>query len=125
MCFKKFTALVLTIIVFICHIIPGDELKIFQWDSLFEFDKLAHFILFGILSISYLIYIFNYIDKRKYVFYTIAVVFFYGLFLEFIQGLFFDYRTFDIFDLLADILGSLFFIFCFIKLKLNKYFNLD
>ena len=113
------------IIVFVCHIIPGDKITLFQWSSLLEIDKIFHFLLFGILSISYLLYFHSFLLKKNHILYTICTVFFYGLFLELLQEIIFVYRNFDILDLFADMAGSIFFIFCFVKLKLNKYFNLD
>ena len=125
MYFRKVTAAILTIIVFVCHIIPGDKITLFQWSSLLEIDKIFHFLLFGILSISYLLYFHAFLIKKNHILYTICTVFFYGLFLELLQEIIFVYRNFDILDLFADMAGSIFFIFCFVKLKLNKYFNLD
>ena len=125
MYFRKVIAIALTIIVFICHIIPGNKITLFQWESLLAIDKVFHFFIFGVLSVSYLIYFYNVFSKNRYVFYTICIVFAYGVFLESLQGMFFLSRDFDILDLLADIIGSFIFVFCFVKLKLNKYFNLD
>ena len=125
MYFRKVTAAILTIIVFVCHIIPGDKITLFQWSSLLEIDKIFHFLLFGILSISYLLYFHAFLLKKNHILYTICTVFFYGLFLELLQEIIFVYRNFDILDLFADMAVSIFFIFCFVKLKLNKYFNLD
>ena len=125
MYFRKVTAAILTIIVFVCHIIPGDKITLFQWSSLLEIDKIFHFLLFGILSISYFLYFHAFLLKKNHILYTICTVFFYGLFLELLQEIIFVYRNFDILDLFADMAGSIFFIFCFVKLKLNKYFNLD
>ena len=118
MFFKKIFAFFLTLFVFVLHVIPGHDIMIFEWNHLFQIDKLFHFLIFGFLSISYFL-CFN------SVFYSIFFALIYGVFLETVQGLFFSYRHFDIIDLLADFLGSLFFISAFLKLKLNKYFNLD
>jgi len=78
----------------------------------FHVDKIAHIIAYTVLS-------FLLLRDGLSPFLVLIVCFFYGLGIEFIQGRYFETRHFEIFDLFANISGSILGIVIFNTLKKN------
>ncbi len=81
------------------------------------FDKLAHVIVFGILSFLMLKFWFRNESDRKSISYTFYFSVSYGILLEILQRSSFSQREFDIFDLCANIIGAIAGITVFLIFK--------
>jgi glycopeptide antibiotics resistance protein len=96
---------------------PASEIP--KIDFIF-FDKVAHALLHGVLCFIWLWYSFkhdqNHISSRN-VFVVLLMCFCYGLTIEVFQHWFTLTRTFDLFDLVANGVGSLLGLFVFWKLQ--------
>ena len=127
--FKTFVWVIAEIlIIFIIMSMPGNKLPAENsFTYAFKVDKVIHFILFFTFSYTLLLY-FKKSDKKclknKRI-QIIAVIscIIYGILLEFYQKLYVPSRSFDITDMLANTIGSifglLFFYICATK-NINK-----
>jgi VanZ family protein len=82
------------------------------------FDKIVHVVIHGLLSGIWLWYGFRYDQNHfssKTVFVVLSICFCYGLFIEAFQHWFTLTRTFDVFDVVANAIGSLLGLFVFWK----------
>lgn len=111
---KNSQALLLAILWFvmvtILLIIPGTKLPAIKWLGVLEMDKIIHFILFFILCLLFCrtAYSFN---KTQNWFWLIAFACsVFGLTMEFVQENFVINRAFDIWDIVADFIGSFTFL---------------
>ena len=94
---KKFTVLALFMFILILAIIPPSEGQIgFPY-----MDKLIHFFAFLILSVSTL-----FAFQVTRIFQLILLIICFGICIEVIQY-FIPYRSFEILDIIADIIGAL------------------
>ena len=120
--FKKFIpgiAWFFIVLFLIC--LPGKDLpKSNDWLNKIYFDKWVHTGMFGMLAMLFLLPVLASdltIKKRKmYVIFIVFAVISWGLTTEFIQKAYIEGRTFDLFDWMADTIGTL------IALFLSKYF---
>ena len=92
----------------------------------FKVDKIVHIVLFFILSYTLLLY-FKKSDKKYLKNKSIQIIaiiscIVYGILLEFYQKLFVPSRSFDITDMLANAIGSIFGLL-FFYIKANKKIN--
>ena len=94
---KKFTVIALYTLIFALAIIPPCEGQA----SIPYLDKLIHFLAFFILSVGTL-----YAFRVTQIFQCILFIVCYGIFIEVIQY-FIPYRSFEILDIIADIIGAL------------------
>lgn len=90
--------------------IPGKKLPLILWVGLFQVDKIVHIILFFILSMFICKATFL-INKTQQWFWGIAFICsIYGVGMEFVQENFVENRAFDVWDIVADTIGSFSFL---------------
>lgn len=117
-------AIVLSIIVAFVSLMPSSGVPKVEIKHL---DKLIHFTMYFVLSMSYGL-AFSFIYKngsfKKWLFpFLMALCF--GILMEFCQEIFTNTRNFDVFDILANGIGSFFGILILKKLSLTfKTINL-
>lgn len=117
---KKSTALFIAIswFAFVSFLlcIPGKKLPLIWWVGMFEVDKIIHIILFFILSMLFCKVAYS-INKTQQWFWGIAFVCsLYGMGMEFVQENFIANRSFDVWDIVADTVGSFSFL-VFLNIK--------
>ena len=101
-------------------IMPGISIPQ-TWADLFSWDKLAHAIVYGVLS--YLAFRAYALDNQviwKHGLWIIILTSAYGVLIEIIQGTFFPGRFFEVLDIIANIIGSLLGVLIFIFLQRRK-----
>ena len=90
--------------------LPGNQIPSIDWMHKLQVDKLVHFSLFFVLVfLLYLpFYKKNYPIKTKNIFLISVVIICigYGIAVEFIQKYYIPNRSFDLYDIVADTLGS-------------------
>jgi VanZ family protein len=90
-------ALVWSILIFIGCSLPSSNLpKLSVWD---HFDKVVHFVLFGVCTFLW------HQSIAKYLLGICVAVIFYGIAIEFYQEYFVPSRSFDVWDIVADVVG--------------------
>jgi len=94
---KKFTVIALYTLIFVLAIIPPSEGQI----GLPYMDKIIHFLAFFILSVATL-----YAFQVTRIFHCVILIICFGICIEVIQ-FFIPYRSFEILDIIADIIGAL------------------
>lgn len=102
-------AIAWAIFIMILCATPSSQIKAFTWDSLFNFDKLAHFSVFAILSalMTYGVWKNGVQLSFILVLIIISIASLYGLTIEILQGSVFKERYFEILDIIANIIGSI------------------
>lgn len=116
------------LLIFIASATPGDQLPP---SPFFDFDKVVHSFIYGILQIcllrGFLLQQSSPILKKHYMLFATCISADYGVLMEIMQGYVFRNRSFDWYDAIANVagvmLGSLIFIYFFqkkIKQKLEK-----
>ena len=80
-------------------------------------DKLKHVAAYFVLTYSWLLVVENNDSPFKSRYWVVLFVFLFGLLLEIFQAFFTGYRTGEVFDLLANSIGSVFAFLFFDKLK--------
>jgi len=85
-------------------------------------DKIAHFIMYGTLTIMALYAFRGYTQKRakRWLLLILGLVS-YGFFIEIIQKKFFSYRSFEISDILANITGILVSLLIYALIHLKEH----
>ncbi len=113
---QKYTLLWSLFVLVVC-LIPGNEIPSSPFINIPQFDKIVHFFFYFILSFLFLFSLgkplnsFNYLAS---ILYCLVL----GVFIEFIQHYYIPNREGDIFDVLANFIGSLVGLFFFV-LKFN------
>lgn len=91
--------------------LPGDRLSEAGWLEDLELDKVVHVGLFAVLVFVWclpLLQLVEQADRRQKIFLGIAIGFIaYGVAIEFIQRDLIPYRSFDIYDIVADTIGCI------------------
>lgn len=86
-------------------------LQAFNWWDIFDLDKLGHFIFYSILTILILTGLWrNWHSKYSFtllLLVSVLLAILYGALLEVLQYTHFEDRSFDVLDLIANIIGSL------------------
>ncbi len=89
--------------------LPGDQLSEAGWLEELELDKVVHVGLFAGLVFLWCLpfqLLIKDVDRQKKIYALIAIGFMvYGVVIEFIQRDLIPYRSFDIYDIVADIIG--------------------
>jgi len=99
-------ALLWAMLIFILCMIPGSDLPKISWLENFGFDKFIHAGLFFVLALL-LVHGFLKQEKiRSAKIITLIICFVYGGLLELLQGALFVERTADVYDFIANSLGS-------------------
>jgi VanZ family protein len=87
-------------------LLPGKDMP--EIDIL-NFDKAAHFFVFGLLCFLWLRFLlslkFTHQSKRSKVLFIALAIILYGGLMEVLQGVFYEDRTADVFDFIANSLG--------------------
>ncbi|MDI9364523.1 MAG: VanZ family protein [Flavobacterium sp.] len=90
--------------------LPGDEIPKLDWEFPLKIDKLVHIGLFLILVIGFTYpfkkSILNNFKRKKCFLYITLLGILYGVIIEIIQKYFIINRSFDLFDILSDSIGS-------------------
>lgn len=102
----QLAAIILTLLIAILSLMPKTNLS--SVDIAFV-DKLAHGVAYFTLTITWLLAILSKkkLNNKKQYFYISSVIISYGIIIELIQGIWLPFRFFDIFDIFANILGTL------------------
>jgi VanZ family protein len=105
---KKTPALVWTILIFILLALPGSMLPSETHFRISNFDKYVHISLFGVFVVLWSYYFMAKTDrKNKNVFLRFFIIAcLYGIGMEYVQKYFIPFRDFDVYDILADIVGA-------------------
>jgi VanZ family protein len=119
---KRYPALLWTIFILILMIIPGDMLPKEDKTFIPNLDKLIHAILFGSFVFLWSYY---YTAKKNTVSvnrYTslLIIACLYGIATELIQKYFIPNRDFSVYDIAADITGSV-AGYLFVRLTINRF----
>ncbi len=116
--FNKYFVLLCALAVLVLSIMPSNDLPEVEFHF---FDKIAHIGMYTVLSSL----IYGY-AVRKYTTpsFKLAVICFllasgYGLLMEILQHCFFESRSFEFYDIISNIIGSLIGV-----VFVNKFFNL-
>lgn len=123
---KYWKSFVVAIIIFYGSITSGSNVNKVNFLNIKHFDKIAHFTLYFIFAITlYSSLLKNEsFRKTKKIVITLLITILYGLLMESFQYLFTNDRSPEIYDALANTLGSIFGILILpllVKLKLYKY----
>lgn len=109
----KTVAIAWFIIMCILFFLPGSDLPQANWLEAIYFDKWVHVGLFAIL-----IFLWRSsfdLDLNHYNWILLFAAILYGLSVEFIQKYWVPNRSFDLFDVLADMTGSLIGLFVWLR----------
>ena len=101
----KFGAILWTMIIFILSILPGSTIKEFWTIDFFSMDKVAHMAVYFVLAVL----VWKSLEYEGFLTIngkTILLGSSFGILMEIVQFLFFPYRYFDLFDIIANIIGS-------------------
>jgi hypothetical protein len=104
----RFPAVVWTIIIFVLLALPGSMLPPEGNFAIPDFDKYVHMGIFGLFVVLWSVYyavrpVFN----NKHLFFRLFIISCaYGTAMEFVQKYFIPFRDFDLYDILADVIGS-------------------
>ncbi len=104
-----------TIIIIGLLCIPGKSLPGLGFLGIKHFDKIIHVFLFGGFVILWGIYAWNNKETEKGWMWTLVLICFVsiaiGIVMEFVQAAFIPQRSFDVWDIWADLVGSLLFTY--------------
>ncbi len=118
-----FLALAWTILLAALSLMPGKSIPSFSWGSLFQWDKLGHWFFYSILVFLWGKFLQQRSSKGKIatvnLFFLLFCGILYGIALEFAQFKFIPERHFDMFDIIANIIGCFTGLY-FIKLILKQ-----
>ena len=104
----KRSAIIWLIFISILFLLPGSALPKQGWLSDIHFDKWVHF---GFFALLLFLWRFYWPAVTGYHFLVLALAFIYGLGIEFIQDWFVANRSFDVGDVIADMVGAVAGIF--------------
>jgi VanZ family protein len=114
---SRLPALVWTIVIFVLLSLPGKMLPDESNLGIPQLDKYVHIFLFGSFVFLWSFYYAFKMEKRisnnSISIRALIIACLYGITMEFVQKYFIPNRDFDLYDILADIIGALggFFIF--------------
>jgi hypothetical protein len=86
-------------------LLPGAAFKGQGWFNTYKLDKLVHVGLFAVFVFLWYNAFYPYLTRRLYSIIILSIV--YGLLIELMQGLWIRNRSFDLFDVGADVAGSI------------------
>lgn len=108
LCRKLFVPLTWSIVTQILLSIPGNLLEGNGVFHIPQLDKVAHVGLFGGLSLLWSLYLYFKNGAGRKVFLLVAMaVSIYGVAIEYYQFYFIPMRSFDVYDIVADVCGAL------------------
>jgi len=104
----RFPAVGWTIFIFILLALPGSMLPKEEKFSIPNFDKYIHITLFAVFVVLWSYYYVSKPGISKSIFIKFLIIsMLYGTAMEFVQKYFIPGRDFDLYDILADIIGAL------------------
>ncbi|MFI5194571.1 MAG: VanZ family protein [Chitinophagales bacterium] len=105
---RRYPAVIWTIIIFILLALPGSMLPSEGNFEIPDFDKYVHMGIFGLFVMLWSVYYGTRPDfKNKHIFFFIFIIAcLYGTAMEFVQKYFIPFRDFDLYDILADVIGA-------------------
>jgi len=111
-----------SLIILTLSILPGKSIPKAGWKLFFHSDKVAHFAIYFVLAG---LFVFGYMKYRTMVrkrdlFLVMFVCSMYGILMELLQYFFLSDRSFEIHDIIANIIGSTagtIFVYLFLKRK--------
>ena len=112
-----FIALFYSFVISVLFFMPTTELPMVSFLSA---DKLIHLVIYFILINLWLIYFYiknNFIFEFKWTVILFFFILLYGIIIEIFKGLFTASRSADIFDLIANLMGTILGIIFFKKIK--------
>lgn len=123
--FKKFLpAIIWLLIVIVLLSLPGSTLPGATWMNKIQLDKWVHIFLFSMLTIFFCFPILNAKQKPstqyfiQYLIIAILTSIIIGIIMEYVQKYYIPDRSFDIWDIVADSVGSIIGgIFSFLRYK--------
>lgn len=108
---KRYPAILWTIVIFILLALPGSMIPSEANFNISNFDKYVHVSIFFFFVLLWSFYFAarkeesKKIRKRFLLIFVIACL--YGTAMEYVQKYFIPFRDFDLYDILADVIGSL------------------
>ena len=103
---------------------PGIKLPKSWWEELVEPDKLGHAVVYAILTLLLAWALLKTVGKEnwasKWLVMSFLSAILYGILMECMQFAFFPYRSFEVLDILANIIGALIGAFIWKRLITNK-----
>jgi len=116
---SKWLALGWLILISILFFLPGSALPKNNWFNLIHIDKWVHVGMFAVLLFLWRSAFTPVTRNHNLMLLIIALI--YGLLVEFIQLNWVPNRDFDLYDVLADMIGAVLGILCFLQVyKKNK-----
>ena len=115
-----FIAIIYSCLITVLFFIPSQDLPKTQ---LLEADKIVHILVYFILVNLWMLYLYvsnDYHFEKKWIPILLLSILLYGIIIEILQGLLTISRSADIFDVLANLIGSLIGIYFFKSIK-NKF----
>lgn len=104
---RLLTAITAMSILFLSAL-PGSIAPKWNWESIFQLDKVAHFLMYFSLSVLIYLSLDITIDQhRSKALLSFASASLYGVILEYLQRYYFENRSFDIIDIIFNISGAL------------------
>ncbi len=102
----RWFAIIWSIIIMVLSVVPAEDLPSI---SLWESDKLAHACVYFILTIAVINALRNSSPgiSSKQIIYGALISVSYGIVIEFIQGPLLPTRNFDLYDILANVIGCI------------------
>lgn len=122
---SRFPALAWTLVIFILLSLPGNLLPNENHLAIPNLDKIVHIIMFG--SFVFL-WSFYYAAKKEgknsgRIYFNIFIIAcLYGISMEFVQKYFIPNRDFDLYDIIADIIGA-FAGYLFVRMIIPRILN--
>lgn len=89
----------------VMSLVPSSTIERWNWDQLFQFDKLAHAAVYGLLFVLFFIESGQTRNTGLTALKPLMLFAFYGILLEFLQCAMYMGRHFDVLDIIANIIG--------------------
>ncbi len=107
---KRYPAILWTIVIFILLALPGSMIPSEANFSISNFDKYVHISIFFLFVLLWSFYFAAKQEEdkkiRKQFFLIFIIACLYGTAMEYVQKYFIPNRDFDLYDILADVIGS-------------------
>lgn len=117
------TAVSITLLILILSLVRTESMPKIEVQ---QADKYFHAIAYFVLNAAWIItfrFKFNYKKRKTYVLLLFSILLF-GIIIEFLQKTITTYRSFDVYDILANSIGaSIFFIVYFISKRIYRRFD--
>ncbi len=115
--FKYLIAIFWTLLIFTGCLVSSSMLKVNGVDNIVGFDKLAHFILYSVCSWLWMTALISNKTRKNATLYTISGLIILGFIIECLQAGLTKDRSFEFYDILANVAGTIFGTTIFLKLR--------